>query len=232
MHRITIGFFSISSICFALTCLILGIIMSQQCISITFYTDYCCEITGKLTIKKALSSVQGISSAKICDSNQTVTLRYPPSEYWRLYVNTQSKIEDWYYFRTNQTFHCKTKDGIAVTEDCDYILPLVGIILSLIDIILTIFWLYFLRTKKIKNTKPEFITRYNNTEFRPIHPHNYDNLKTKKRVEPVLVNPSYSPLPVVLPEFLNSPEISPQNTPIYSRIDSPTLDSNILVTTL
>lgn len=171
MQRNTVNFFFMTSILFSLGCLILSIIMTQECISVRFYTESCCEILGELSIQKSLFSAQGTSLAKIYDTNQTVTLRYPSSRYWRLYITSQKEIEEWYNLRNN-TFFCNINDGMAITGKCDYILPLLGIILNIINIILSASCLY---------------QNISKTEFRPIQKHKSVR-SVKKRPIPRMLN--------------------------------------------
>ena len=63
--------------------------------------------------------------------------------------------------------------------------------------------------KNNKNIKPEFITKYINPEFRPIHRYSSVKSKTKKR----------RPTPI---PFTSQSYEQLQTSPIYSTIESPT----------
>lgn len=150
---------------FSFPCFVIGAMMCSECISIHGYTKNICEMKGELSIKKSLFSSQGLSNI-VTENNITFNIRYPSSKYWNLYVNSEDKIKDWYIYRVNKTFRCKTND-MAVTEDCDYIMPMFGMIISMINIIGSVSWLCLYK-KTNKTIPPLFDTVYINEVYSTI----------------------------------------------------------------
>jgi hypothetical protein len=150
--------------------IVIGILMTSECANISsYYTDSCCEILGPLSINTAASSTQGLTNVNTCHNNDTViSLRYPPSKYWKLYIKSTNKVNYWYNERINTTFFCKINDNNAVTEDCDLGLPLTGTILAICCLILSLYnfinMLYANNSENIRHQR-EYISNYTNPVY-------------------------------------------------------------------
>ena len=142
--------------------IIIGILMSSECINISYYSDNCCEIVGNLSTKTAVFSTQGLANINTCiDNNTIIPIRYPSSKYWKLYINSINQVNHWYSKRINTTFYCKIYENNAVTGDCDFILPLSGSILSLCCMLLSV----YIFINMLNNTQPntqQYISSYTN----------------------------------------------------------------------
>ena len=151
------------SIPFYITIIIIGILMSSECINISYYSDNCCKIVGNLSTKTVAFSTQGLTNINTCFDNTIIPIRYPPSKYWKLYINSINQINHWYSKRINTTFYCKIYENNAVTGDCDFILPLSGTILSLCCMLLTMYiFINMLNNNTQTNTQRRYISSFTN----------------------------------------------------------------------
>ena len=141
--------------------------MTSECINIaSYYNDSCCEIIGPLSINTAVSSTQGLTKVNTCYDNSTViSLRYPPSKYWKLYIKSANQVNHWYNKKINSTFYCKIKEDTAVTENCNLGLPLSGTILAICCMVLALYnFINILHDINAENNRQpqEYISNYTN----------------------------------------------------------------------
>lgn len=162
-------------ICIGFPSFILGIIMAEDCVSMESFERHCCKFTSNFTTTNSrLASVYGEVNGQLCNSDTNITLRYPPSKYWMLYVNTETSMNKWYEDRVGTIFKCYVENDIGVSDRCEYALPIVGSILGIACVITGIVGCVIykknetprrVRQRNDGGTVPNIVTKYNNPLF-------------------------------------------------------------------